>query len=200
MKGRWAGKLMIKYTANCRTAIHAPHAHHSLFTHPPTSLTPATHCTHHHYVHYDHTHRSALYWSVTTMTTVGYGDIVPANDGERVYAVMSMVVGGGFYGYIIASMASLVSSFDVNQKMYYEKMDQVVAYMRQRAFPGDLFRRVKRYYKHYYEHKSAIDESTILMDLSTSLRQEVALFLINDVVYKVGSGGRRGGGGVVFFG
>ena len=129
------------------------------------------------------------------MTTVGYGDIVPANDGERVYAVMSMVVGGGFYGYIIASMASLVSSFDVNQKMYYEKMDQVVAYMRQRAFPGDLFRRVKRYYKHYYEHKSAIDESTILMDLSTSLRQEVALFLINDVVYKVGSGGRRGGGG-----
>ena len=87
---------------------------------------------------------AALYWSVTTMTTVGYGDVIPQNDTERFYALMSMVVGGGFYGYIIASMASLVSTFDVNQNLYYEKMDTVVAYMRQRNFPGELFRRVKR--------------------------------------------------------
>ena len=39
---------------------------------------------------------AALYWAMSTMTTVGYGDITPESDGERAYAMVGMVIGGGF--------------------------------------------------------------------------------------------------------
>ena len=45
--------------------------------------------------------RAYLYWSMTTLTTVGYGDLIPGSDRERAYTCVAMVVGGGFYGYII---------------------------------------------------------------------------------------------------
>ena len=33
----------------------------------------------------------ALYWSVVTYTTVGYGDLSPVNEAERAYAILVMV-------------------------------------------------------------------------------------------------------------
>ena len=35
----------------------------------------------------------AVYWAVTTLTTVGYGDLVPTNDAERGYALMCPIDG-----------------------------------------------------------------------------------------------------------
>ena len=34
----------------------------------------------------------------TTVTTVGYGDITPQNDDEKMFTMFSMIVGGAFYG------------------------------------------------------------------------------------------------------
>ncbi|GMI14929.1 hypothetical protein TrVE_jg6054 [Triparma verrucosa] len=128
---------------------------------------------------------AAMYWSIQTMTTVGYGDIVPQNDAERAYSIFSMLLGGGYYGFIVATMASLVSNLDANAKSYYEKMDNVTSYMKKRKFPKVLFRKMRKYYKHYFEQRTALNESEILDDLSSQLRTEVALFLIHDIVYNI---------------
>ncbi|GMI32533.1 hypothetical protein TrRE_jg6226 [Triparma retinervis] len=127
----------------------------------------------------------AMYWSIQTMTTVGYGDILPQNDAERAYSIFSMLLGGGYYGFIVATMASLVSNLDANAKSYYEKMDNVTSYMKKRKFPKVLFRKMRKYYKHYFEQRTALNESEILDDLSSQLRTEVALFLIHDIVYNI---------------
>ncbi|KAJ3117841.1 Kinesin-like protein kif27 [Physocladia obscura] len=42
----------------------------------------------------------SLYWTVTTMTTTGYGDITAKNDGERVFALFTMIIGVLFYAYV----------------------------------------------------------------------------------------------------
>ena len=66
-----------------------------------------------------------FYWAMTTMTTVGYGDICPESNAERAFTVVAMVAGGAFYGYIIASIASIVTQVDANANSYYERMDMI---------------------------------------------------------------------------
>jgi len=48
----------------------------------------------------------ALWWAFVTVTTVGYGDIVPQTTEARVVAVLLMLVGVGLLGTVAASLAS----------------------------------------------------------------------------------------------
>ncbi|MDA0160053.1 potassium channel family protein [Solirubrobacter ginsenosidimutans] len=49
---------------------------------------------------------SGLWWAVQTVTTVGYGDHVPANTSGKVLAGVVMVFGIGFLSVITASISA----------------------------------------------------------------------------------------------
>ena len=45
---------------------------------------------------------SVRYWSTMTLTTIGYGDFVPQNEGERVFTICAMFVGAFIYAQLVA--------------------------------------------------------------------------------------------------
>ncbi len=49
----------------------------------------------------------ALWWSIVTMTTVGYGDISPATQGGRIVAMAVMISGIGLIGILTATIAGV---------------------------------------------------------------------------------------------
>jgi voltage-gated potassium channel len=49
-----------------------------------------------------------LWWAVTTVTTVGYGDKYPITAAGRAVAVVLMLVGVGLFGLLAASLASFL--------------------------------------------------------------------------------------------
>ena len=50
---------------------------------------------------------NAVWWSMVTLTTVGYGDIAPATIGGRVVGAITMLFGIGVLGMFTASIASV---------------------------------------------------------------------------------------------
>jgi voltage-gated potassium channel len=47
----------------------------------------------------------ALYWALTTMTTVGYGDVTPKTGTGQIIAVTVMLVGFGFVAVLTGAIA-----------------------------------------------------------------------------------------------
>merc|ERR1739848_864265 len=89
---------------------------------------------------------AALYWSMTTLSTVGYGDIVPTSDGERAYAMLAMVIGGSLYGYIVGCMTSVITEVDVESRSHDDHMSMLSTWMdRQDKIPSLLRRRIRRH-------------------------------------------------------
>jgi voltage-gated potassium channel len=52
------------------------------------------------------TYLDAFWWSMTTLSTVGYGDLYPATDEGRVIAMLTMVLGIGLLGAVAATTAT----------------------------------------------------------------------------------------------
>ena len=128
---------------------------------------------------------SALYWAVATLTTVGFGDVVPANTAERVVAIVTMLITAAYYGYLIASMASGVSAGDANLARTNKRMEHLSAYTKAKRFPRALRRKIEAYYHSYYQTKTTVNEIEILTGLSVGLRREVTAFMLNDVKAEV---------------
>lgn len=54
----------------------------------------------------------ALWWSATTISTVGYGDVYPVTPIGRIIAVFTMIVGVSMFGVLTASIARALLSSD----------------------------------------------------------------------------------------
>jgi voltage-gated potassium channel len=58
-----------------------------------------------------------VWWAVSTMTTVGYGDIYPRTDEGRFIAIVVMVVGIGFVAILTAAIAQRFVAAQIGQKV-----------------------------------------------------------------------------------
>ena len=66
------------------------------------------------------TFEDSLWYMITTMTTTGYGDIVPVTGTGRIIGTITMLTGVGFASYATASIASLIF-----QKLREEREEDV---------------------------------------------------------------------------
>jgi voltage-gated potassium channel len=127
----------------------------------------------------------ALYFCVTTLTTVGYGDVTPANNAQTLYVIAVMIFGVGVYGYIIGNVSSILSRIDLARASHLEDMERLSAFMKYRTLPADLQTRIRNYYSYLWEKGLAHEESSLIASLPPSLNMEVALFLKRDIIEKV---------------
>ena len=54
----------------------------------------------------------AIYWTATTMTSTGYGDITPHSIQTYIYAIFVEIGGLLLFGYILASVAAILTNKD----------------------------------------------------------------------------------------
>jgi voltage-gated potassium channel len=86
----------------------------------------------------------ALYWCLTTIATIGYGDYTPDKNSnlQIAYTLGVMVFGVGMYGYIIGNVATLIANLDVARAVYRTKMEEINDFLRRQRVPAGLQKRV----------------------------------------------------------
>ncbi|HFI0236453.1 TPA: potassium channel family protein [Streptococcus suis] len=75
----------------------------------------------------------AVWWSIVTMTTVGYGDIVPQDTISKVIAILLMLVGICTFGMVTSTITRFFSETDKETKLdiLIAKVDEQTELLRQ---------------------------------------------------------------------
>ncbi|MBF0309316.1 MAG: cyclic nucleotide-binding domain-containing protein [Magnetococcales bacterium] len=114
----------------------------------------------------------SIYWAITTLASVGYGDITPKTDGARIYAATVMLLGVGMFGLVVGNAVSLVSSLNAHRNKAMDRITQLAALLRQYPMPQQLNEEVSSYYRHLMSHHEDV-QTDFLGKLPEKLRQRI---------------------------
>jgi hyperpolarization activated cyclic nucleotide-gated potassium channel 1 len=113
---------------------------------------------------------AALYWACTTMSTIGYGDIVAGSTPERLFACIVMTLGSCIYAYGITSVIATLSGVHEHERRLMSRKDQLNRYCSTMSVPEDLRKKLREYFVHYQNAADAFNERVVLEMLSPGLR------------------------------
>lgn len=129
---------------------------------------------------------ASIYWAFTTMTTVGYGDIHPRSDRERVYAIVAMIFGATMFGYIIGSIAALAGQERGIEALTKKRLSLVRVFCEEQRVSENKVREVMKHYQFFYKERSPFNETALMMDLPNWIRKKVARHIHREAISKLG--------------
>ncbi|ETV89130.1 hypothetical protein H257_00503 [Aphanomyces astaci] len=130
---------------------------------------------------------NAFYWSIMTMTTVGYGDVTGQNTHERGFSIFAMVVGAWIFAYGITNVVATVANLNHNDTEFQHKMDGINNFMERRDLPMELRTEIREFFMNsrLSTENTLKNESKILSELSALLRSKIALAINDSVLNKM---------------
>lgn len=117
---------------------------------------------------------TALYLSTMTISTVGYGDVTPQTEPERVFLTVGMLVGASVYAYIVGSICSVIASMNYRETEFQELMDRLNLFIKEAKIDTDLAGRLRAFFRYRRKVTNQISWGELLDLMSPSMRQEVA--------------------------
>eukprot|EP00930_Biecheleria_cincta_P040409 TRINITY_DN27693_c0_g1_i1.p1 TRINITY_DN27693_c0_g1~~TRINITY_DN27693_c0_g1_i1.p1 ORF type:complete len:738 (+),score=98.03 TRINITY_DN27693_c0_g1_i1:318-2216(+) len=122
-----------------------------------------------------------LYWVLMTMSTVGYGDIVPQGMSGRIFATWLMFASSLYGGFIISSMSHAMKRvFDDSAEA---KVSDAVAFMSTHRVPQDMQRRIALYLRKRVKDEMSLSKpSNLLALLTPALQKELSVELLRSTL------------------
>lgn len=125
---------------------------------------------------------AALYFAITTGTTVGYGDISPTNNLERALASVGLVMAVACIGQFINRASTIINSVREKEQSLSIVKRNVLLFMIKRGVGRELQFKVLRYIIATLESDAITDmDQQLKHSLSESLESELALTMTGNV-------------------
>ena len=117
----------------------------------------------------------SIYFAVSTVSTVGFGDITPKNDTEIAYTIFMEAVGMSLFCYTVSTVGALVNGLKAKTARFRVNLDKLLEYMDDKDTPRELRQRVIAYMNFVDSSRFFTDSATeeILSLLSPTLRGEL---------------------------
>ncbi|XP_022838288.1 Two pore domain potassium channel domain, partial [Ostreococcus tauri] len=122
-----------------------------------------------------HMYVASLFWAVQTLTTVGYGNVVPTTVAERVVAILVMITGGFVFSAIISGV-NMTMDEDSPGNRFAVLMNHVRELLAENKMPSGLQSRVRSHYKSSAKPAKLVNRD-IIKPLPEAIRADVNFYI-----------------------
>ena len=116
---------------------------------------------------------TSVYWAMTTVSTVGYGDITAQTDIEKVASATTMLFGALIFAGITGQMTSRFVAGKGAVQIFNTRMDEIRQYLRDNNIPTQQRRQIEAHFSLLWGKAAIYDETEILALLPRTLRDPV---------------------------
>uniref|UniRef100_A0A3Q3L5W7 Potassium voltage-gated channel, subfamily H (eag-related), member 5b n=1 Tax=Labrus bergylta TaxID=56723 RepID=A0A3Q3L5W7_9LABR len=120
---------------------------------------------------------TSLYFTMTSLTTIGFGNIAPSTDGEKIFSVAMMMVGSLLYATIFGNVTTIFQQMYANTNRYHEMLNNVRDFLKLYQVPKGLSERVMDYIVSTWSMSKGIDTEKVLSICPKDMRADICVHL-----------------------
>lgn len=114
-----------------------------------------------------------VYWTITTLTTVGYGDITPHTQFEQIFAILWMIVGVYVISYSVGFFTTFYADLSFQDKIAHKKIKIAENFAIKNLVPLNIMKLVKRSIKNTNYSYGKQDIEHLFRDVPMNLKHEI---------------------------
>ena len=127
----------------------------------------------------------SFYWAMTTLTTVGYGDVSPTTSTEMIFGVLAELIGTIVFGTLVGTVGSIIGQRGKLAERHDAEIAEVKEFMQAKNLPAHLQKKVRNYLDLLFKQERAFDEKTVMDRMPPKLSFEMMDFLYGERLKKV---------------
>ncbi|XP_068582784.1 potassium voltage-gated channel subfamily H member 1b [Cebidichthys violaceus] len=131
----------------------------------------------------DSVYITSLYFTMTSLTSIGFGNIAPNTDAEKIFAVAMMMIGSLLYATIFGNVTTIFQQMYANTNRYHEMLNSVRDFLKLYQVPQGLSERVMDYIVSTWSMSRGIDTDKVLQICPKDMRADICVHL-NRKVFK----------------
>uniref|UniRef100_A0A673C7B4 Potassium voltage-gated channel, subfamily H (eag-related), member 6b n=1 Tax=Sphaeramia orbicularis TaxID=375764 RepID=A0A673C7B4_9TELE len=120
---------------------------------------------------------TALYFTLSSLTSVGFGNVSPNTNSEKIFSICVMVIGSLMYASIFGNVSAIIQRLYSGTTRYHTQMLRVKEFIRFHQIPGGLRQRLEEYFQHAWSYTNGIDMNAVLKGFPESLQADICLHL-----------------------
>ncbi|XP_041830049.1 potassium voltage-gated channel subfamily H member 6 [Melanotaenia boesemani] len=120
---------------------------------------------------------TALYFTLSSLTSVGFGNVSPNTNSEKIFSICVMVIGSLMYASIFGNVSAIIQRLYSGTTRYHTQMLRVKEFIRFHQIPGGLRQRLEEYFQHAWSYTNGIDMNAVLKGFPESFQADICLHL-----------------------
>jgi len=124
----------------------------------------------------------AVYWAVTTLTTIGYGDVTPHSNLARSFTMVIEITGVAVYGVVIGNVSRFFLESDRHKQATKEKLQDLALFMRHYSVPDKTQKEVFRFYNHMVKKRLSDNDTKMISELPHALQKELQIYMKSKLI------------------
>ncbi|XP_038893858.1 potassium channel KAT1-like [Benincasa hispida] len=126
---------------------------------------------------------TSIYWSITTLTTTGYGDLHAENPREMLFDIFYMLFNLGFTSYLIGNMTNLVVHWTSRTRNFRDTVQAATEFALRNQLPNRIQDQMLSHICLKFRTEGLKQQDT-LNELPKAIRASIAHYLFYPIVQK----------------
>ncbi|XP_021374212.1 potassium voltage-gated channel subfamily H member 6-like [Mizuhopecten yessoensis] len=120
---------------------------------------------------------TALYFTFSSLTSVGFGNVSPNTNSEKIFSILIMLIGSLMYASIFGNVSAIIQRLYSGTARYHTQMLRIKEFIRFHQIPNPLRQRLEEYFQHAWSYTNGIDMNMVLKSFPECLQADICLHL-----------------------
>uniref|UniRef100_A0A8C3A3A6 Voltage-gated delayed rectifier potassium channel KCNH4 n=1 Tax=Cyclopterus lumpus TaxID=8103 RepID=A0A8C3A3A6_CYCLU len=132
--------------------------------------------------YYGNTYVTSLYFALSSLTSVGFGNVSANTDSEKIFSICTMLIGALMHAVVFGNVTAIIQRMYSRRSLYHTRTKDLKDFIRVHRLPKALEQRMLECFQTTWSVNNGIDVNELLKDFPDELRADIAMHLNKELL------------------